>query len=180
MSGGKAHGVSRQYQVECRDVLTFRGQGLTPWSGDGIDVPFDFPDTRWTVDIALRDPMGSLVIAECRRTVDPVKQDDVAAFAYKVELVRRTLSIPVAGIFITRTGHQSGAVKVSQFNGIEAAIMEPGSAPPGFNITFLRYDAERERKCRDIVMHVPSGSFGLTGSSATFTIGRASGDSESS
>ena len=177
---GKAHGVYRQYQLECRDILISRGQKLTPWSGDGIDVPFDLPDTRWTFDIALRDPTGSLVIAECRRTVGAVKQRDAAAFAYNVELARKTLNIPVAGMFITKREHQIGAVKVSQFNGIESAIIEPGSSPRGFNITFLRYDAEREKKCRDIVMQAPSVSFGMTGSSATFHVGKASGESKSS
>ena len=177
---GKAHGVYRQYQLECRDILISRGEKLTTWSGDGIDVPFYLPDTRWTFDIALRDPTGSLVIAECRRTVGSVKQEDAAAFAYKVELARKTLNIPVAGVFITKREHQIGAVKVSQHWGIEAAIIEPGSVPPRFNITFLRHDAGREKKCRDIFMHVPFGSFGMTGSSATFTVGRDSGGRESS
>jgi hypothetical protein len=48
MRGGKAHGRDRQYQVECRNVLMFRNPWLKPWEGDGIDVPFDLPDTRWT------------------------------------------------------------------------------------------------------------------------------------
>jgi hypothetical protein len=179
-TGGKATGVYRQYQVECRDVLLFRDKQLTPWSGDGIDVPFDLPDTRWTFDIALRDQAGSPLLAECRRTVGAVKQEDVAAFAYKVEMVRKTLDIPVAGVFFTKREHQIGAVKVSQFQGIEAAIMDPGSVPPGFNITFLRYNSEREKKRREIIMHVSTGSFAMTGSPiiATVTRGKTSGESE--
>ena len=89
MAGGKAHGSNRQYQVECRDVLTFRNPELTPWVADGIDVPFDLRDTRWTFDVALRDHAGALVVAECRRTVGAVKQGDVAEFAYKVEQLQR-------------------------------------------------------------------------------------------
>jgi hypothetical protein len=127
MRSGKAHGLYRQYQVECRDVLTFRHQELTPWSADGIDVPFDLPDTRWTFDIALRNPTGSLLLAECRCTVNAVKQKDVAAFAYNVELARRALNIPVAGVFITKSEHQIGAVKVSQFNGIQSACRDKDS-----------------------------------------------------
>ncbi len=179
MKGGKAHGAYRQYQVECRDVLMFRNQELTPWSGDGIDVQFDLPDTRWTFDIALRDPAGSLLLAECRCTKNAVKQKDVAAFANNVELARRVLNIPVAGVFITKRQHQIGAVKVSQFNGIEAAILEPGSVAPGYNISFLRYNKEREKKCRDIIMHVPTGSYGLIGNPATLTYNKSSGESES-
>lgn len=69
MIGGKAHGQNRQYQVECRDVLVYRNPSLVPFSDDGIDVPFELPDTTWTFDVALRNADG-LVVAECRRTVN--------------------------------------------------------------------------------------------------------------
>jgi hypothetical protein len=46
-------------------TLANRGRSLIPGLGS-IDVPFDLPDTRWTFDIALRDPSGSLLLAECR------------------------------------------------------------------------------------------------------------------
>jgi hypothetical protein len=176
MAGGQAHGLDRQYQVQCRDVLTFRNPELTPWASDGVDVPFNLPDTCWTFDVALRDRAGALVLAECRRTAGAVKQEDVAAFAYKVELVRKALDVPVAGIFIAKREHQIGAIKVGQFNGIQIAILEDGSAPPGFNITFLRYDLERERRCRHLVMHVQPGSLSLTGHPVTLVHGKASGD----
>ena len=178
MAGGQAHGPNRQYQVECRDVLKFRNPELAPWVADGVDVPFNLPDTRWTFDIALRDRAGALVVAECRRTVGAVKQEDVAAFAYKVESVRKALDIPVAGVFIAKREHQIGAIKVGQFNGMQIAILEDGSTPPGFNITFLRYDAERERRCRDFVMHVPPGSLALAGHPVTLVYGTASGESD--
>jgi hypothetical protein len=102
MTGGKAHGPNRQYQVECRDVLTFRNPELTPWAADGIDVPFELPDTCWTFDVALRDRAGALVVAECRRTIGAVKQEDLAAFAYKVEVLRKALDIPIGGVFIAK------------------------------------------------------------------------------
>ncbi len=179
MAGGKAHGPDRQYQLACRDVLIFRNPGLTPWSDDGIDVPFELPDTLWTIDVALRDSAGALVVAECRRTAGAVKQEDVAAFAYKVELLRKTRAIPVAGVFITKRDHQIGAIKVSQFNGIQAAILDEGSMPPGFDITFLRYDPEREKRCRDIIMHRPPGTYGITGFPATLTHRKGPGETES-
>ena len=166
MSGGRAHGPNRQYQVECRDVLTFRNRELKPWAGDGIDVAFELPDTRWTFDVALSDRAGALVVVECRRTAGAVKQEDVAAFAYKVELLRKSLIIPIAGVFITKKHHQLGAIKVAHFAGIQVAVLEEGAAPPGFGITFLRYDQQRERRCRDVVMHVPPGSFAVIGSPA--------------
>ncbi len=176
MAGGRAHGPNRQYQVRCRDVLIYRDPELTPWAGDGIDVPFDLPDTVWTLDIALRDGDGALLVAECRRTVDAVKQDDVASFAYKVELLRKSKPVPVAGVIFAKTEHQIGAVKVGAFNGIEIAILEERSTPPGFNITFLRYDAERERRCQELIMHLAPGALTLTGYPATLIHGRAPGD----
>jgi hypothetical protein len=174
MTGGKAHGLNWQYQVECRDVLTFRNPELTAWADQGIDVPFELPDTCWTIDVALRDRAGSLVVAECRRTIGAVKQEDLAAFAYKVEVLRKALDIPVAGVFIAKTDHQIGAVKVAQFNGIQVAILKDGVTPPGFNITFLRYD----KRCRDIGMHVPPGSYTLTGFPVTLVHGKAAGETE--
>jgi hypothetical protein len=106
---------------------------------------------------------GPLVLVECRRTTAAVKQEDVAAFAYKIESVRKVLQIPVAGIFIAKREHQIGAIKVGQFNGIQIAILEQDSAPPAFNITFLRYSAQREKQIRDFMMHIPSRLLTLAG-----------------
>ena len=52
MARGKAHGVDRQYQVSCRNVLRARYPDVEPWEGDGIDVSFNLPDTGWTIDVA--------------------------------------------------------------------------------------------------------------------------------
>lgn len=179
MSGGKAHGENREYQVTCRDILVFRDSSLVPWESDGIDIQLKLPDTTWSVDVALRrTSTGELVVAECRRTAGAVKQEDVAAFAYKVELLRKSLSMDVAGVFMTKTGHQLGAVKVGQFNGIELVILPEDAAPPGFNITFLRYDVEREAKLREMVMHVQTDSYTHTGFPALLTHGKSSGETE--
>jgi hypothetical protein len=160
-------------------VLLFRDPTLAPWEAEGIDVPFKLPDTDWTIDVALRTPSGDLLVAECRRTTSAVKQEDVAAFAYKIEGLRRALGINVAGVFMTKSGHQLGAVRVGQFNGITLAVLAEDSAPPGFGITFFRYDAEREAKLRNIVFHVSTGQYALTGYPVTLTYGKASGESES-
>jgi hypothetical protein len=142
-------------------------------------VPFNLPDTCWTFDIALRDPLGALVVAECRRTVSAVKQEAIGVFAYKVEQLRKTLDIPVAGVFMAKKSLQIGAIKVGKSEGIQLVILEEGVGPPGFSITFLRYDKEREIKCRDIIMHVPPLSVSLTGMSAKLTHRKTSGESES-
>lgn len=175
MSSGRAHGANREYQVQCRDILVQCRPELTPWSGDGVDVPFDLADTRWTFDVALRDPAGQLVLVECRRTVGAVKQEDMAAFAYKLEQARSTLGIPVAGVFIAKREHQIGSIKVGQTNDIQVAILEEGSIPSGFNITFLRYSAEREKRIRDFIMHVPTGNVGITGYAPSVVQGNKEG-----
>jgi hypothetical protein len=142
-------------------------------------VPFNLPDTCWTFDVALRDPSGALVVAECKRTVDPVKQEAMAAFAYKVERLRQTLDILVAGVFMAKMSLQIGAVKVGKSEGFDLVILEEGVRPPGFNITFLRFDAEREKKYREMIMQVPPGSYGTTGMPAKLTRRKTSGESES-
>lgn len=179
MASGKAHGVDREYQVTCRDVLTHRHPTLTPWSGDGIDVAFPLPDTTWTFDVALCGDPESLVVAECRRTLGPVKQEDVAAFALKAEGLRKALARPVSAIFFTKTHHQIGAVRVGQFYGVEVAILDQDANPPGFNLIFLTYDSERDRSIRHFIVHVPPGELGLTGYPVTLTHGKANGKQES-
>jgi len=179
MSAGKAYGENREYQVICRDVLIFRDPTLLPWEADGVDIPFKLADTEWTFDVALKSASGDLVVAECRRTTGAVKQEDIAAFEYKVEALRKGRELNVAGVFITKSDHQLGAVRVGQFNGITLAVLSEGSTPPGFNIVFLRYDPERERKLKNYVMHVPPGSFTFTGYPVTLTHRKVSGESES-
>jgi hypothetical protein len=177
MSRGKAHGVDRQYQEACRDVLRHWHPELTPWSGDGIDVPFALPDTTWTFDIALKAPDGSAVVAECRRTIGPVTQGDVAEFALKVESLRRT-GISVSAFFFTKTAHQLGAVRVGQHWGVEVALLDEDARPPGLNLTFLAYDAVRDRKLRRIIMHVKPDQYHLTGFGAALTHVKRDGSSE--
>src|SRR5262245_35757404 len=88
MTRGRAHGANRSYQLLCRDVLMRENHSLVPFTGDGVDVPFEAGGTVWTLDVALRAQGDNLVLAECRRRKQVVKQEDVAALAYKVEQVR--------------------------------------------------------------------------------------------
>lgn len=180
MPKGTATGADRQYQLDCRDVLTYRDTTLTPWSGDGVDVFFQLKDTGWTFDVAMRAPDGSAVVAECKRHDSAVKQGDVAEFAWKVERLRESLGRAVSGVYFAKSGHQLGAVRVSDFSGVQAVALDEGAKPAGFSIIFFRYDSVREKKLRDIVVHVQSGRFQVTGYPATLLVTRDDGTTESS
>ena len=59
---------------------------------------------------------------------------------------------------------------------VQTAVLTEGSIPPGFTITFLRYDAEREQYWREYCLHTASGSLGLDGQPVDLIHGKVSGD----
>src|SRR5205823_7550845 len=163
MTQGKAHGRDRAYQIHCRDVLRYKYPGFSPYSGDGIDVPFTVRGgTTWTIDVALRNSRGALLFAECRRRKEPPKQEAVAAFAYKIELLRKDFGVPVAGAFLSKRRPQLGAVKAAQFEGIVVAELLEGSISEGFPMAFHRYDFELEKRLRDFTLKVETGQYTLS------------------
>jgi hypothetical protein len=173
MRGGRAHGPDRKYQEECRDVLMARNPGFKPCEGDGIDVLFEL-DTETRFDVALCDGADHLLVAECKRWDNPVDPDALRAFAHKIKMARKILNRRVTGVLFAKTDHPRGTIKAGEFNGIEIVILEEGAAPPGFNITFLHYDRERERRFREMIMHVPPGSLRVTCSPINLTHGKGS------
>jgi hypothetical protein len=179
MTRGKAHGNDRAYQVHCRDVLQYKNLGFSPYSGDGIDVAFAVGGTTWTIDVALRSSTGAFLVAECRRRKEPPKQEAIAAFAYKVELLRREFGVPVSGAFLSKSSPQLGLVKVSQFEGITVAELLEGNISEGFSIGFHRYDVERERRVRDFILKVAPGKYALIGGNVRFTVARNDGTTSS-
>jgi hypothetical protein len=168
MTQGKAHGQDRAYQIHCRDVLQYQHPGFSPYSGDGIDVAFAVGGTTWTMDVALRDSTGELLVAECRRRKEPAKQEALAAFAHKVELLRKEFAVRVAGAFFSKSSPQLGAVKHSQFEGIIVAELLEGNISEGFSVAFYHYDREREKRLRDFVLKVAAGHYALTGGDVRF------------
>ena len=69
-------------------------------------------------------------------------------------------------------------MKVGAFEGVTIALLGEGEAPPGFGSAFYGYGRERERKGRDIILHVPSGHYGVTGGSVEFKVVRATPSDE--
>src|SRR2546425_8985432 len=109
MGVGKAHGEDRCYQVLARDIIETisREERLAPYGGDGVDVPFEMGGSTWTLDIALKSSDDSkIVVGECRRWAKPIKQEHIAAFAYKVELLRKVTGKEVAGFYFTKKHFQ--------------------------------------------------------------------------
>ena len=162
MTQGKAHGQDRAYQIHCRDMLQYRYPEFSPYFGDGIDVPFSAGGTTWTIDVALKNSTGALFVAECRRREEPTKQEALAAFAHKVELLRKEFGVPVSGAFLSKSSPQLGAVKAGQFEGIIVAELLEGNISEGFSMAFYHYDPEREKRLRDFIFKVPTGKYSLT------------------
>jgi hypothetical protein len=157
MTAGKAHGKDRNYQVSCRNILQVNGQrSLQPYSGDGVDVTFNnLGGTRGvTFDVALKDSGGSIVVAECRRRTNKVKQEDMFAFARKVELLRKHTNTKVAGLFFTKSQYQTGALRHADWSGIEVAVFGQDQTPQNFVLAYQRYDPERETRLQEVLAHV--------------------------
>ena len=171
---GKAAGPNRQYQIQCRNVLQHERTGLLPYSGDGIDVQFLLGGTTWTLDVALRTQSGEIVVAECRRRTAAAKQDEVASLAYKIELLRKHLNVPVAGAFFVKTALQLGAVRVGNYEGITTAVLTEGGDATDFTLAYHRYDHQREERLRHFVLGAAPGSLSIFGADVQFTVTRKS------
>lgn len=148
MPGGSAHGVDRDYQVLCRDILIQRALPavLVPLSGDGIDVPVRLGSAERVFDVALSDGGDKIVVAECKRTMRAQKLTALDAFAHRVCLLRRQTGHEVAAVFFTKTAFQAGVVKAAQDEGIDVAVCRQGQPISSFSLLFNRYDPQT--RCR--------------------------------
>jgi hypothetical protein len=157
MTAGKAHGKDRDYQVSCHNILqVVSKRRLQPYSGDGIDVKFDnLGGTKGvTFDIALKDSKNNIIVAECRRRTNKVKQEDMFAFARKVELLRKHTNSEVAGVFFTKSQYQIGALMHADWSGIEIAVFGQDQSPLNFVLAYQRYDPKREARLQEILAHI--------------------------
>ena len=164
MASGKAHGENRAYQVLARNILqTLSARNLFPYKDDGIDVPLEMGGTTWIIDIALKDSKGNIVVAECRRWRAPIKQEHVAAFAYKVELLRKCTGSSVAGLYFTKSKYQRGAIKAAAGAGIEVAVCSQDQSLHQFFLSYHMYDLDREVSLQKVSGYL-TGSVHPTGS----------------
>jgi len=154
MAQGKAYGKDRAYQKLCRDIIQHlqHQYDLTPYSGDGIDVPFHVCGTDITFDVVLKDRhrQDRLVVVECKRWKQPIKRREIAAFAKDVECLRKDLNVEVAGIFVTASRYQFGAIKMASDLEIEVAVCDQYQSPQEFVIVYKHYDSQREAIIQDI------------------------------
>ncbi len=160
MAAGKAHGKDREYQVLCRDILQAISKDdiLVPYSGDGIDVRFNkLGGSNVTFDVALRNSSGRLVVAECRRRKERVKQEAIFAFARKVELLRKQTGGEVAGVFFAREQYQVGAVKHASWSEIAVAVLDQDQSGADFALVYHRYDPKRDKRLREGLAHMTGG-----------------------
>lgn len=130
MTQGKATGRNRDYQMLCRDLLMRRYPDLRPYERDGIDIAFEAAGTVWTVDIALVEPNGGLVIVECKRWIDAIDQGTLAGFAKTLDMLSESQTNSVAGVFFAKQAYQRGALKLAYHLGIElACLLDDGISP---------------------------------------------------
>jgi hypothetical protein len=171
VSSGRAYGKNRDYQAFCRDVLRKSEPALAPISGDGVDVPIAVGGTTWSFDVALEVPGDRVLVAECRRRKEPVKQEDLAAFAYRLCLLRNARPVPVAGVFFAKSAYQKGAVAAAQEAGISMAkVGDTNTIESGFAIEYHRIDPITRKRARDVTFHVAPGVCAVSGTAANLRV----------
>lgn len=143
--GGKAYGSNLAYQKLCRDIIqkSKLKDNLVPYKGNGIDVPLRIGGTEVTFDVVFKNSQGKLVVIECKRWKNPIKQNELFAFAGLVECLRKELGVSVAGIFVTKTGYQIGAIKYATNMGIDVAVCDQNQSVKHFAIIYKHYDLQR-------------------------------------
>lgn len=151
---GKSTGRNRMYQMSCRDLLMRRHSGLKPYKDDGIDIPFLAGGTTWTFDVVLVASDTSLVVAECRRWEGAIKQEALAAFAKKLDLLCEAQSISAAGVFFAKRSYQRGALKLAEQLGISLAAVSDEAGPSALH--FHRWDRALGKRAKDAVIFAHS------------------------
>lgn len=146
---GAASGKNLDYQtLACEVIKQLALQGLVPYKDNGVDVGIELGGTDWSFDVFLKDANGDIVVAECKRWESSPKQGNLAEFAYKTELLRKTLGKKIAAFFFAKTKPQIGALKVAAYEGIEVVELGEEAQLDALRLTYHQYDASREEAAR--------------------------------
>jgi len=145
---------------------------LVPLSGEGIDVPLDIGGTTVTFDVALEVPGGPLVVAECRRWRDGVKQEGLFALAKKLQLLRESIQRPVEGICFARRRHQLGALRVAAHDEITMVVTEQDQPSNTPSLYFYEYDPKTKTVSRKGKLYVAGCSIGHSSAVGTPEVSR--------
>lgn len=158
MTSGCAQGVDRKYQELARDILVrMSDSSLEPYLGDGIDVRIPIGSAPRTFDVALKDPAGRIVVAECRRWRGKVKLADLDAFENRVRRLGEETGLPVAGVYFAKSAFQLGAVKAGGDANIQVAVCAQDQPARAFALAFEHYDHQRRRRTREGRVMINSG-----------------------
>ncbi len=158
MGAGDAQGPNLAYQVLVKKIISILSQqeSLIPLDSDGIDVPVEMGGTKWKLDILLKTiDENRIIVGECKRWRQVIKQNDIAAFAYKVVLLREKTNKEVRAIFFTKKRFQPGAERAAAYAGIELALCEEGLPLEGtFGLQFRRYDPQANIHRQDALVRL--------------------------
>jgi len=89
--------------------------------------------TDWEIDAkGCRDGDGGFMIVECRNRKEKLKQEHLAAIAFRIKDTGAA-----GGIVVTPVGLQAGAQKVADATNVFTVILTPESTPQSFAIEFL-------------------------------------------
>jgi hypothetical protein len=139
-------GQDQSYEVIASKIIQqLRGsENLNPYKGRGIRIKFPISGTNAEFDGVLNTPKDEFVVIECKRWGKGVNQGSLFEFCWKVACLREYLKRPVAAIFVTKTGYDSGAVNVAHYAGVELWTLPEDATIESFTITLWQYDPVTE------------------------------------
>jgi hypothetical protein len=151
---GQSYGKDREYQVLASKIISRlkECEELSPLDKDGIDVPQDLGGTTWTFDVLMLNQKDeTIVVVECKNWGKPMEQENIAAFAYLVGLLKNKYGKTVRAYYFTKKGYRSGALKAAKYVGINLIISE---ANLNLDETFSIYIREFDNALNGPKQHV--------------------------
>ena len=122
------------YQVAARSILEEIGKALGIATVEGKQVVDGKSGTEWEIDArAFQEDSTNFLVVEVRRyTTSSLKQEHIAALAYRIGDVGA-----VGGIVVSPLPLQSGAVLVAKAAGIEHVRLTPESTASDYLAEYM-------------------------------------------